>query len=238
MSENDQQVITPPTPLRVAKRALALSAVVCRSGIETDVGNRDAEQFREDVLNWLYDLGLSDEIESEEFDLLNSPLGTSPERASINASWRGEGMAVLAWALNIIELHPHDQLVDAPMIAESLGFLKDVESTVLHNPQLRSFEDLNRFAESMLSLHWRLRQYSLDHASMNFVDFAKTCYFGPLELHGLRFVENDLAIGDRTISKASEETWRECLSIAQERHIAANWLIGNNEVYSQVTTDT
>jgi hypothetical protein len=40
-----------------------LSAVVCRSGIESDAGNQDAERFREDVLDWLYDLGLSDEIE-------------------------------------------------------------------------------------------------------------------------------------------------------------------------------
>jgi hypothetical protein len=104
-----------------------LSAVVCRSGIEADAGNKDAENFRQDVMNWLYDLGLADEIGSEEFDLLNSPLGALPERKAIDASWRGEGMAVLAWALNIIELPPHDQPGDSPMIAQSLGFMNDVE---------------------------------------------------------------------------------------------------------------
>jgi hypothetical protein len=215
-----------------------LSAVVCRSGIESDAGNKDAERFREGVLNWLFDLGLSDEIEKEEYELLISPLGTLERRKVIDASWRGEGMAVLAWALNKAELPPHDELVDSPTVAESLGFMNDAESTTLHNPQLRSFDELNRFAESMLALHWRLRQYSLDHAPMNFVEFAKTCYFGPLELHGLRLLEDDLAIGDRPIGEATEESWRECLSIAQERHIAANWLMGNEEVYSEVTTDT
>ena len=74
---------------------------------------------------------------------------------------------------------------------------------------------------------------------MDFVEFAKKSWFGPLELHGLRFVENDLAIGDKPIKyRASEESWQECLSIAQERHRAANWLYGQAEIYSEVTTDT
>lgn len=238
MSETDELIFTPPTALRVAQRVLILSGVVCRSGIEADSGNKEAERFREDLLNWLFDLGLSNEIEPEEFDLLNSPLGTLTEQKVIDASWRGEGMAVLAWALKRIELPAHDQIVDSPTVAESLGFMRDEAFTVLPYPELRSIDELKQFAQSMFSLHWRLRQYSLDHARMDFVEFAKTCWFGPLELSGLRFVENDLAIANMTLCQASEEAWRECQSIAQERHQAANWLVGYDEVYSEVTTDT
>jgi hypothetical protein len=32
--------------------------------------------------------------------------------------------------------------------------------------------------------------------------------------------------------------YREILSIAQERHQAFNWLLGFEDLYSQVTTDT
>jgi hypothetical protein len=74
MLVNNEPTIIPTTPLRAAQRALVLSAVVCRSRIESDAGNKDAERFREDVLNWLFDLGLSDEIEKEEYELLISPL--------------------------------------------------------------------------------------------------------------------------------------------------------------------
>jgi hypothetical protein len=238
MSESNDQSLIPPGPKRVAQRALVLSAVVCRGSIEGDAGSKDAERFREEILDWVYDLSLSDEIESDELELLTSPLGTLPKQRAIDAGWRGEGLAILAWALKKIDLPAHDQIVDSPTIAYSLGFLKDENSTVLQNPQLRTAKECNQLAEAMFSFHWRLRQYSMDQAAMNFIEFARDCWFGPLELNGLRCIEDDLAIGDNPISKAPNEAWRKCLSIGQERHQAANWLKGVEKIYSEVTTDT
>jgi len=51
-------------------------------------------------------------------------------------------------------------------------------------------------------------------------------------------VEGDLALGDVPISKATDDVYRRCVSIAVERHQAANWLRGHDPVYSEVTTDT
>jgi hypothetical protein len=238
MSESDHQPLIPPIPKRVAQRALVLSAIACRGSLENDADNKDAERFREEILDWLSDLGLSDEIESDEQELLTSPLGTLPRQRAIDAGWRSEGLAILAWALKKTDLPDPDQLVDTPTIAYALGFLNDEDSTVLSNPGLRSAEELNQLAEAMFSFHWRLRQFSLDQAAMNFVEFAKECWFGPLELKGLCCIENDLAIGDQPISKAPEQEWRKCLSIAQERHQAANWLKGEAKLYSEVSTDT
>jgi hypothetical protein len=235
--ENDFN-LTPPNPLRVAGRALVLSAVTCRGFIEQEAGDKNAEAFREDVLNWLCDLVLKEEIEREEFSLLNSPLGTLTPKQTIDATWRSEGMAVLAWALGKIEMPLYDQMVDPQTVAESLGFMKDQASTSLYSPRLQSSADLRKFDGLMFSLHWRLRQFSLDHAPMNFIEVARTCWFGPLETAGLRFIENDLAIGEKAIGEASEGAFRECLSVAQERHLAANWLLGYGEVYSEVSTDT
>jgi hypothetical protein len=238
MSTSDDQAILPPNPKRVAQRALVLSAVACRVGIERDADSPDAEIFREEILDWLAGLSLTEEIESNEQALLTSPLGSLSRQSAVDASWRSEGLAILAWALKKIDLPLQDEMVDSPAIAYSLGFLNDEAETVLNNPELRSGEELSRLAELMFAFHWRMRQFSLDQAAMNFVEFARECWFGPLEIEGLRCIDNDLAIGDKPISQASEEAWRTCFSIAQERHLAANWLTGGEEIYSEVATDT
>jgi len=73
---------------------------------------------------------------------------------------------------------------------------------------------------------------------MNFREFANTASFGPLPLTGLRLVADDLEVRGVPLWDASEEDWREVMSIAIERQQAANWLIGQELLYSDVTCDT
>jgi hypothetical protein len=51
-------------------------------------------------------------------------------------------------------------------------------------------------------------------------------------------VRGDLAIGDRPITEADPAEVRRCQSIAMERHQAANWLLGDAEIYSEADTST
>ena len=55
---------------------------------------------------------------------------------------------------------------------------------------------------------------------------------------GVIGLDGDLLIGERTISQADGEALDRCSSIAIERQHAANWLIGQRERYSEITTDT
>jgi hypothetical protein len=228
----------PPTALRVAQRALVLSAVVCRSGIEDDAGNQQTEAFREQVVGWIERLGLNAEAEPEEMELLNTPLGGLPKKKRVDASWRTEGLVVLAWALGKCELPDYDREANAPGTADTLGFLEEKDDTVLREPALRPRQEIAALADQLFTLHWRLRQFSLDQAPMDFQEFSRTAWFGPLSLDHLRLIENDLAIQGLPVSRATEEQWREALSIAQERHQAVNWLEGHDPVYSEVTADT
>ncbi len=50
--------------------------------------------------------------------------------------------------------------------------------------------------------------------------------------------ENDLALGKAAISDAPQELFQLASSIAEERHLALNWLAGDSEVYSQTDTST
>lgn len=229
---------SPPDPNRVARRAIVMSAVVCRAFIESDAGSDDAERFRTGLTEWLASLGVSQELEPWEAAMLEKPLGNLESAEQINASWLSEGLAVLAWALGRYELPPYDQSVDPKAVADSLKFLQDGAKQLLSEPHLRPAEELEGYNNAVFSLHWRLRQYGLTHEPMDFEEFAKTAWFGPLSLEGLRLVDKDLALGSVPIHKADQQEFAHCQSIAQERHRASNWLGGYQEIYSEVDTST
>jgi hypothetical protein len=57
-------------------------------------------------------------------------------------------------------------------------------------------------------------------------------------LRGVRLVKGDLALGKASLADAKEDVAQNCTSIAIERQIAAYWLQGENELYSQVAANT
>lgn len=73
-------------------RALVLDAIVCRSAIDGDAANSKAEAFGAEVLSWLRDVGLIEEAEPSEFELLECKLGGLSDRQRIDASWRASEM--------------------------------------------------------------------------------------------------------------------------------------------------
>jgi hypothetical protein len=236
--EDDLPEPDPPLPARVARRALVLSAVCCRSAIEDDAQNAEAETFRREVLEWLHDVSAIDEAEPEELALLSAPLGSLNERQVIDASWHGEGLGVLAWALARYELPSYQQTISSPDAADAIGFMTLDAAELIGNAVLRRPEELEELAERLLALHWRLVEFSMQPEHMDFMSFARTAYFGPLDVEGLEFVRGDLAIDGRPLMDVGEARWRECLSIARERQQAANWLCGQETLYSDVTCDT
>jgi tetratricopeptide (TPR) repeat protein len=57
-------------------------------------------------------------------------------------------------------------------------------------------------------------------------------------LDGLRLIDDDLAIGDKTLADASVEEVQQCTSNAIECQIAAYWLQGDDPTYSNVSPST
>src|SRR5947199_2100857 len=89
----------PPTPKRVARRALALAAVTARALLEQqDPADSRSEANRQRFLSWVAALGLEDELEPDEWEVLQRPVGRLDRQAAVNATWRLEGLGVLAWA--------------------------------------------------------------------------------------------------------------------------------------------
>lgn len=238
--EEDDWEPNPPTPERVARRALALGAVSGRAFLELQREELDdPERIRHELLEWVEALGLGDELEPDEWKVIQRPVGTLDERGLIDSMWRVEGLAVLAWALGWHELPPYDQLVDVNTLFPAVG-LRDPEraSELLSSATLRDEEERSAMLEHLLFFHWRVRNYSLRPEPMDFVEFSQNCWWGSFDISRFRVIDNDLALGENSIHNASDDDRSRAQSTAAERHLAINWIRGNSEVYSKTDTST
>jgi hypothetical protein len=228
-----------PSAERVARRALALAAVTARAILERDKANPETPEIYQDLMAWVYDLSIVDELEEEERDALKQPIGQLAQQRQIDSAWRFEGLAVLAWALGRFEIPPHDQLIEFNSLWRSLGLLdRTMAGALLANPTLRSREEIGTLRNRLFALHWRLRNFHIRPNVMDFAEFARTSWFGPLDISGAPLVEGDLALGGERIDRASPDVFASAHSTAQERHRAANWLWEGPELYSEASAAT
>jgi hypothetical protein len=238
VTEEDWQP-EPPSAQRVARRAVALLILSARAVAERDHARMDVLPFYEKLLTWAGDLGIDDELEPWERDALNLKPGTLARQPAINAMWRIEGLTVLAWALGLYELLPHDQLSDVDGVWNAIGLMDDKVHDLLANPRLRPAEELETFRKQMLGYHWRLRDFrSSRPRTMDFLAFSRKCWFGSFDVSFFKLVDNDLALRGERIDKAGAEVLGTCMSLAMERHKASNWLCWGPAVYSQADDST
>jgi len=238
MTAQDDFSLIPPLPSRVAARALVLAAISCRGLIEKKAGDRGAVKLRQEILPWLETVGVAHELEPAETALLSTPLGGLDSKKTINMSWQSEGMVVLAWALGFADLPAVNVECEPSDIANGMGFLGKRQHTPLHSPQLRERAQIETWADTYLTLHWRLRQFSLSPDVMNFVDYVSQCQWASLRLDHLEIQGGDLAIDGMPLDKLESKVFHRTLGITQERHTAFNWLLGFEPIYSEVTNDT
>ena len=225
---------SPPAADQVRRRAWALAAVAERGLIETAAD--DGEGRIERLRRWVELSGFRTELAADERALIDAAPGAIPGRQVVDAIWRSEGLAVLAWALGGIDLPPHDQPVDVAAVAAAIGFL--AEPRVADEATLRPPDELDRLRRRQLAIHWRLRQHRLAPAAVDLVRLSQADFLGGFDLFGVALAERDLAIGGVPISRADPERIRAATSIALERHHASNWLRGDDADYGAIATPT
>lgn len=236
---DEDDAIAPPTPDRVARRALALTAVTVRAILEQDKDNSSAQGMCRDLLAWVGDIGIDDEFEPDEWEVLQRPLGRLESQRQVNSTWRLEGLVVLAWALGRFHVPPHDQLVNLNDLWGSLGLLdREAAADLLADPELRPRTEIRALRNRLFAVHWRLRNYHMKPEIMDFAEYARTCWFGPLDIAGLPLVGGDLALQGRRIDHASADAFSTAHSAAQERHQAINWLWEGPARYSEASVAT
>ncbi len=243
----------PPDAMRVLRRAYCLCAVAMRGTMELEARSAPAESTWRDrllhltgasrrqlsrkvesVRNWLNTHGVGTELEAAEESFLTTPVGAADQRNTIDATWRSEGICVLAWALGTDEMPPHDGQVEPRPVSEALGFLGEPK----HRPELRTPEELEWMERRLLGIHWRFRDFRLRPNGLDFVAFSANNWFGGFDIAGIPLAEGDIAVGGVPIARAGADAVRLCESIAAERHQAINWLSGQTYLYSDVDTST
>ncbi|MBI3929067.1 MAG: DUF4272 domain-containing protein [Armatimonadetes bacterium] len=216
----------PPDPDRVVRRALALSAVVYRGYIE-EFAAAAFQDAHHDALAWIRLYGFEQELEGYELRLVRASQREPHRQEIVNATWRAEGLVVLAWALGILETLPElERPVHPKGISASIGFLLPELPPEAARPRLRSGEELERQRSRIWGFYRRLRSFSLDRKPVDFRAAGQ-------ELD-LPLADGDLAIGGVPLSQVSAEDFGRCMSIAQERALAIAWVMGAHPLYSVV----
>lgn len=236
---SDADETPPPAADRVARRLLALMAVAARGLIEPYSDQQDSDVARLDILSWLDQLEIWNEFEPDELELLHAPVGTLDPPADIDAAWKVEAVAVLAWALGLYTLSDYDQPVHVGELQEVVRFLDFSAAEIITSAKLRPVEELDTFGDQMFALHWRLNYfYMVDRNRLDFVKVAKNSRFGELNIEAARIIDGDLAVREVSITAAHDDERHICNGIVTERHRAANWLAGYDEIYSRVDVST
>lgn len=233
--EQSGRFTEPPSAERVLRRVWVLAAVSMRGFLENSPMNSVVEPFAR-IWSWLDRNGALSELEDAERGLLSTPHGRlSMEQKSV-ASWRGEGLGVLAWALHAAQMVDHQTPFDPGAIASSMGFLADVLPATLRAPQLRSTTELEWQKRRLYGIHWRLREFWLRPRPFDFRAYSRTAAHGTFDLIGIPLLEDDLAIDGRPLSQASRELAQRSHDMVVERHQAIGWILGKHHDYSRVDT--
>lgn len=240
LSEPDDGKLAPPDARRVFRRSCCLASVALR-GLAATWDASDEQEFLPSLIDWVMKSQLSDEFEPEELQVISTPAGNLDQQRLVDACWRWEGAAVLAASLGRVTLPAHDQVVDTRECGEACGLfakrveLDEIEDNISFDLRFARMEYANR----ALTVRWRLRQFLQGRQeAIAFPEYARGVQWAEFDLQGIRLIDDDLAIGDAPISSANPSDVEAVMSIARERHQAANWLIGWESVYSEVETPT
>ncbi len=142
--------IAPPTPDRVAIRALALGAACGRAHLEVGavnegvVSREEAEGYRAQILAWVKREGLLEHLSEPEQEWLSTPIGGLSPEDTFDASWCSESLLVLLWALRSVEsIPPYDSEVRTGELMEKLPPVGASTEAFIRDAGLRDLREID-----------------------------------------------------------------------------------------------
>jgi uncharacterized protein DUF4272 len=239
----------PPSQAQVASRLLCLAAIATlgaaaqdlQAGLESD----HCETFAVGVRDWVRGEGLLEQLAPSELAVFEKPLDAWTKRELVNASWRGECIGVLMWALSCLaELPGYDQQFVG--LLERIPVLETTAEFVV-STELRPWDALSHARDLAELWHWRSRttQLSKDPSFLaTHADGYLSGIVGQTAQKAYAVGDTPQPIGDdfpwrgKAYRDLNEDDYSLATSIAIERHFALNWLCGEGETWDETPTDT
>jgi hypothetical protein len=180
---------------------------------------------------------------------------TLDERDHINASWRTEGVHVLAWALRAeSRLLPFDRQAS---LKKYRHFASGDLAAFVRKAKLRPRKELEAARDLAEFWHWRSRtrqllergdayqpdEQDLELGIRGYDDIVRYSVAAARKRGGLRarqVKDGDFKARGKAYRDLTDGEWSEVTSITSERHLALNWLCGYapRNSWEQTPTDT
>ena len=243
--DQDEIDIQLRSPEEVRTRVLILATVLRRVALEDaaadDGGDLSAEAF--DEREWLREHGLAGELTAEEAAVLDSPLGSVASEAISEASWWGEALVPLGWAIGALVMPPVATVSDPRPVIDIVPRPWDEIQDWLGDPAIVSEPEAVREREVAEIWYWRLTTEVLRRAASaaDTQDYDRAIRDVAAEaleaglLPALR--EGDFPVHGRSIRDLSENDVDELLAVTGQRLRALNWLCGLGDSWDDVPFD-
>ena len=252
--EHDEETGEQPVPTarQVAERAIALKFVAVHAMTApprellaewmANWSRAEQERFksssRKERDEFLRKLGRFERaLSASETAFLATTAATMSRQQQVNASWRSEALAVLAWALGALEtLPPYDQGTDLDDLADFPPL--DREAFVA-SAVLRPAEEIEQARDLAELWHWRSRTRRLtqDGAPLepfpgspeirSYDDIVRMTARSAARAGDLVVIDEDFGVLGKAYRALSDEEWSGIASITMERHYTLNWLCGH-----------
>ena len=233
------------TPAEIRTRILILAAILRRLGVENaaldEEGDPHADAF--DEREWLRDRGLTQALTPQEAAILDSPPGSIAPEAVVEASWLGEALVTLAWAIGAADMPPADATEDPRPVMNLVPRPWDAIDPWLADPSLVSESDAVREREVAEIWHWRATTEILRRGgpATDRQDYEAAIREVAAEavsagiLPALR--DGDFPVRSRSIKDVSESDVDQLIAVTAQRLWALNWLCGFGDSWGDVPLD-
>ena len=245
VGEQDEIDVELRSVVEIRARILILASVLRRLALEAAPLDGEGEPIAEafDEREWLREHGLAFELTPREAALLDSPLGSIAPEATIDASWQGEALVVLGWAIGAGDEPPVNAISDPRPVIAIVPHPWDAIQDWLSEPGMVSESEVVRHREVAEIWHWRvttevLRRSRSPTESQAFEEAIRDVAAEALAVGlvpGLR--DGDLSVHGRRIKELSGDDIEELVAVTGQRLHALNWLCGFGNSWDDVPLD-
>jgi len=235
---------SPPSPLRVARRALVMAALVYRGFLEVGRAREElglpgdtpgGEEGRRQLLAFRAALDLQAEEEPLETLALETPVGALDRQRANALTWHGSALDAVAWALGRLPLPDLVEPAALPAAVRAVGLLGDEAGALVQAPVLRSAGELRALLDRAYALAWRLDEFLVHKQPMDFAALGEVprFWFGRLALDGLPLVDRDLVVRGKPLAAFNHTALEAFQMHLAFRHRAASWLAGIHPLFGE-----